>query len=111
MFSVFSVGLVTLDLGSDSFQADTYIEEGNIYWGYSTISMMFVPLLSVSVYVILSRRKELWQCNKDVWIDSLKTIARHIPFVQPFVHIHYLIKLMKAKAEVNRSLKFYKKFK
>ena len=110
MFSVFSVGLVTLDLGSDSFQADTYIEEGNIYWGYSTISMMFVPLLSVSVYVILSRRKELWKRNKDAWIDSLKTISRHIPFVQPFVHMYYLNKLMKAKAQVNRSLKFYKKF-
>ena len=61
LFSTFSVGLVTLDLGSDSFQADTYIEEGNCMWGYSTIATIFVPFLSVCVYVILDKRRELWQ--------------------------------------------------
>ena len=58
LFSFFSVGLVTLDLGSDSAQAKDYIEDEHKYWGYSTISMMFVPLLSVCMYVILNRRKE-----------------------------------------------------
>ena len=109
MFSVFSVGLVSVDLGSDSFQAHAYIEEGNIKWGYSTITTMFVPLLSSCVYVILSRRKKLWQnVEKGIWMDSLKTIGRHIPFVQPFVHFFYLRSLMNAKAKIDRSLKFYK---
>ena len=77
MFSVFSVGLVTLDLGSDSAQADTYIQEGNHKWGYSTISMMFVPLASVCVYVILSNRKKLGQCDKGSFLS--KTIFFSVP--------------------------------
>ena len=112
MFSVFSVGLVSLDLGSDSFQADSYIEEGNYYWGYSTIATMFVPFLSVSVYVILNHRKEQWKNeNGPRWLASLKKIARHIPFVQPFVHCYYLKELMNAKATIDRSVEFYKEFK
>ena len=111
LFSVFSVGLVTLDLGSDSFQADTYIEEGNYMWGYSTIATMFVPLLSVCVYVILDKRRELWQNKEGIWWESLKKIGRHIPFVQPFVHLYYLKELMNAKAKMDRSRAFYKDFK
>ena len=111
MFSVFSVGLVSLDLGSDSFQADSYIEEGNYYWGYSTIATMFVPLLSACVYVILNHGKELWQNETDIWWNSLKKIGRHIPFVQPFVHLYYLKELMSLKATIDRSLTFYKSFK
>ena len=111
LFSVFSVGLVTMDLGSDSFQADSYIEEGNYYWGYSTIATMFVPLLSACVYVILNHGKELWQNETDIWWNSLKKIGRHIPFVQPFVHLYYLKELMSLKATIDRSLTFYKSFK
>ena len=110
LFSVFSVGLVTVDLGSDSFQADSYIEEGNYMWGYSTITTMFIPFLSVSVYVILNHRKELWKNDNGIWWASLIKIARHIPFVQPFVHFYYLKELMNAKATIDRSLKFYKDF-
>ena len=40
LFCIFSVGLVTIDLGSDSAQGNSYIEEGNYYWGYSTISLI-----------------------------------------------------------------------
>ena len=109
LFSVFSVGLVTMDLGSDSFQADSYIEEENYYWGYSTIATMFVPFLSVCVYVILNKGKKLWQ-NQEGW-ESLKKIGRHIPFVQPFVHFYYLMELMNAKATIDRSVSFYKEFK
>ena len=107
LFAIFSVGLVTLDLGSDSIQADDYIQNENFYWGYSTIITMFVPLMSVCIYVILSRREELCQCKEGVWWDSVKTIGRHFPFVQPFVHLYYLKDLMTAKAEIERSLKFY----
>ena len=65
LFSVFSVGLVTMDLGSDSFQADSYIEEENYKWGYSTIATMFVPFLSACVYVILDNGKALCQNQED----------------------------------------------
>ena len=111
LFSVFSVGLVTMDLGSDSFQADSYIEERNYYWGYSTIATMFVPFLSVCVYVILNKGKALWQNQEGIWWESLKKIGRHIPFVQPFVHFYYLMELMNAKATIDRSVAFYKEFK
>ena len=90
LFCIFSVGLVTIDLGSDSAQGNSYIEEGNYYWGYSTISLMFVPLISVCTYVILSRRVQLWENEEGIWWDSFLTISRHIPFVQPFVHFYYL---------------------
>ena len=93
MFAIFSVGLVTLDLGSDSFQANDYIENGDYYWGRSTIVTMFIPLMSVCVYIILSRGKELWQNEEGEWWNAMVKIGRHIPFVQPFVHLYYLKKL------------------
>ena len=111
LFSIFSVGLITVDLGADSFQSKSYIEEGNKKWGYTTISLMFVPLLSVCVYVILNRRVELWQNKKGVWWDCLKKILRHFPFVQPFVHYQYLKKLMDARAKIKRSLNYYQSFR
>ena len=110
LFSIFSVGLVTVDLGADSFQSKSYIEEGNKKWGYTTISLMFVPLLSVCVYVILNRRVDLWQNKKGVWWDCLKKILRHFPFVQPFVHYRYLKELMDARAKIERSLVYYHSF-
>ena len=105
MFSTFSVGLVTIDLGSDSFQGNAYIEEGNYYWGYTTISTMFVPLLSACVYVILNRGKRF-----GTILEVLSTIGRHIPFIQPFVHLYYLIRLSQERAQINLSLEFYQNF-
>ena len=110
LFSFFSVGLVSLDLGSDSIQAQDYIENEHKYWGYSTISMMFVTLLSVCIYVILNRRKELWNRDEGAWKNAFMKIGSHVPLVQPFVHISYLLRLLSAKSKIERSLEFYKSF-
>ena len=58
----------------------------------------------------LSTIVQLWQNQEGIWRESLKKIGRHIPFVQPFVHLYYLKELMNAKATIDRCVAFYKEF-
>ena len=111
LFFTFSVCFIGIDLGTDTNQSIVYIKEGNNHWGYTTIAAMFVPLAAACLYILLSRRHRLWQCEKGIWWDSLKSVFRHFPLVQPFVHFYYLKSLMNAKAKIDRSMDFYKSFR
>ena len=79
LFALFSVVLVTGDLGSDGVQSYIYIENGNYYWGYSTIAIVFVPFATICVSEFLNHSMRKWRGEtvtcQDI-VKSLKTICR-----------------------------------
>ena len=111
LFALFSVGLVTVDLGSDGTQSYIYLENGDLNWGYSTITIVFVPFATILVSEILKhiiRKYHGEDVTMQDLLKSLKIIGRHFPSVQPFVHLSYLIDLKVTGDQIKRSLKFYK---
>ena len=81
-------------------------------WSASTLTLMFVPTLTCACTEILNYSIKRWQGKSDGLSlkDSLLKISRHIPLIQPFVHISTLLKLKKARDETTKALKFYKSF-
>ena len=111
LFALFSVVLITGDLGSDSFQSYVYIENGNTNWGYSTITIVFVPFATVfvsEVLVLLIKKCRGETVTKQNMIESLQTIFRHFPLIQPFIHLIYLRDLKAARDQMKRSMMFHK---
>ena len=111
LFALFSVVLITGDLGSDSYQSYVYIENGDTNWGYSTITIVFVPFATVFVSEVLALLMKKYRgetVTKQDLMKSLKTICKHIPMLQPIVHLIYLRELKSSRDEIKRSRIFYK---
>ena len=79
LFAVFSVVLVTGDLGSDSVQTYIYIESGDFYWGYSTLIIVFVPFATICVSEFLYHSMRCCRgetVTRQDFVKSIKTICR-----------------------------------
>ena len=113
MFGICQVGLVSFDVGSDCYQAYVYHQQKHYYWSSSTLSLMFVPLITSSLTEVLSFLFKSCQGTADQWSwkDSFFSVAKHFPLVQPFVHLSTFLKLKNAKDEMIKAKTFYSNFK
>ena len=104
--------MVSVDVASDTYQAYTYYEQGHHYWSGSTLGLMFIPIVTCATIEILAYSVRRYQGNLNDWSwkASFKTVIRHFPLCQPFVHLSYLLTLKTAKDEVKKAQKFYKSF-
>ena len=110
LFALFSVFLTTVDLGSDTYQSYDYIINGNIFWGQTTITIVFVPFFTVLISESLRHFLKKEGDKNITWISKLKTIFKHFPFVQPLIHFLCLKDMKMAKDQMEKSLKFYESF-
>ena len=112
LFGVFQVGWVSVDVGSDSYQAYVYYDQKHFYWSGSTLGLMFVPLITSSLTEILNYLVQKCQGKTDDWSwrKSLFRVARHIPLFQPIVHLSTFLTLKTAKNEIAKAQKLYEKF-
>ena len=103
-----------MDLGTDSFQAYVYHNNGNLNWSYTTISIVFVPLVTRCISEILkhSLKKNRGKTDSVCHLikESLKEIAKHIPILQQIFHCVCLKELKDAKDLMEKNLKLYKSF-
>ena len=100
-----------MDLFADSYQSYDYHQNGHYYWSQTTIAIVFVPLATICISEILRHAIAKKSIRAPITLmSSLKTIVKHIPFVQPFVHLLYLKDLKLAKDQMEKSLQFYKSF-
>ena len=112
LFGVFQVGWVSVDVGSDSFQAYAYYDQKHYYWSGSTLSLMFVPIVTSSLVEILNYSINCCQGTTGHWSwkRSFFRVARHFPLFQTVVHATTFFTLKKAKDELAKAHKLYMKF-
>ena len=113
MFGIGQVGLVSFDVGSDCYQAYVYHQQKHYYWSGSTLSLMFVPLITSSLTEVLNFSVKSCHGTADQWSwkNSFFRIAKHFPLVQPFVRFSTFLRLKNAKDEMVKAKTFYSKFK
>ena len=97
-----------MDLATDSYQAYVYYINDHKYWSYTTISIVFVPILTRCMSEIirnLIKKRENWSL-----LESIKKIAGNLPIFQQIIYCWYLKHLKVAKDQKLKSLEFYKSF-
>ena len=53
-FGVFQIGMTSVDVGTDGVQAYDYYKNENYWWGTSTVSIMFLPLVTCLLTEVLN---------------------------------------------------------
>ena len=109
-FGVFQIGITSVDVGTDGFQAYDHYKNENYWWATSTVTIIFIPFFtSLSTELLNNLIK---YCRKDevCWKDSFRKIRRHFPLVQIVVHLMYFLTLWTAKNTMIKAQKFYKTF-
>ena len=109
-FGVFQIGMTSVDVGTDGVQAYDYYKNENYWWGTSTVTIMFLPLVTSLVTEVLNNLIKYCHGDEVSWKESFRKIGRHFPLAQTVVHLTYFLSLRSAKNTVIKAHKFYKTF-
>lgn len=129
MLLIFEWGLPNGDLISDFLAGYTYILAGHVKWGACIISLMFGPLVLISLHVLCKNLYRWYQegCQPKTEIDGMKKlkmfqkewwkkkkwttlkILAQVPFMMPFIHGYFLYSLSQLKKSMIECKEIYKK--
>ena len=109
-FGVFQIGITSVDVGTDGFQAYDHYKNENYWWATSTVTIIFIPFFTSLSTELLNNLIKYCRGDEVCWKDSFKKIGRHFPLVQTVVHLIYFLTLRTAKNTMIKAHKFYKTF-
>ena len=80
---------------TDIVTGTMFFKSKQIYWGISTLAMILIPSIVAASAELF--RKKLFTSTSEVLKKAFSEFIKHLPILQPCLHIMYLIKLRSSK--------------